>query len=489
MKAPLKLGVASIRRSSNKQEGNNSFELQTIAIKEFAQRKGFYIPDEFFFVDDGVSAYKKKSSERKGLNNMKKVILENDILGIFFYDSSRIDRKIYSFVTEFYMDVIKTKPFLEFYTTTKEEKWNPNDIDVKLHLIIANAESNEKSRRTIDKQVTNLNELKPKRPGSVVPFGYNQSEKVLTKNEESSIVLFIFFLASWGHSVDKIANILNDAKITSPKKGTWRGSTIDNILKNPVYLGHLNWNFKKKLDKNDYLIKNNHKPIVPAILLHLIDVNRNLKKLYSKLDTPFLFTGLLKCKQCGERLKQRNSSTKKQGKRYDYLKYYCRTCSYTIDALHTNKVLIESIQKQFSISIQINHSTVTSFIENAIDSLKQEKEKLQARLDVILANQKYISAISEENLSSIFRNASNKVNEQLDLLQDSIAHLKSLTEPEEMDIFLSQFNNIELARFSHTEQRVLFLYFINEIVVDGRENNVSDFHIEFKTNPVSVLAR
>lgn len=75
---------------------------------------------------------------------MKEIVLSHDVSAIIFYDFSRIDRKIYSFVSEFYMDVIAKKPHLNFYTTTKQDEWTSADLDVKLHLIMANGESNDK---------------------------------------------------------------------------------------------------------------------------------------------------------------------------------------------------------------------------------------------------------------------------------------------------------------------------------------------------------
>ncbi|MGZ9816195.1 recombinase family protein [Peribacillus simplex] len=274
-----KLAVASIRRSSTNQEGNNSFEIQKLAIQDLAKKKGYILPDEFIFYDDAVSAFKIKASKRDGLNKMKRIILTEDIGAVIFYDFSRIDRKIYSFVSEFYYEVINKKPNLEFFTTTKEEAWTPADLDVKLQLIIANAESIEKSRRAVDNQKTDLNSELVKRPGSTIPFGYKQINKQLVPNQDEAIVLFIFYLASWGHSVQKVADILNEAEIPSPSKKRWQASTIDNMLKNPVYLGHLDWNFKGEqiLEKKFYRA-HTHEPIVPNSLIRLIGINRSLKK-------------------------------------------------------------------------------------------------------------------------------------------------------------------------------------------------------------------
>lgn len=47
-----KLAVASIRRSSHKQDGNQSFEIQRMAIMDYAEKQGYYLPEEFIFYDN-----------------------------------------------------------------------------------------------------------------------------------------------------------------------------------------------------------------------------------------------------------------------------------------------------------------------------------------------------------------------------------------------------------------------------------------------------
>jgi len=479
-----KLAAASIRRSSQKQEGNNSFEIQKIAIKEFAQKKGYCLLDEFIFEDDGVSAFKTRANKRAGLNKLKKVLLEENIAAVFFYDFSRIDRKIYSFVSEFYNDVISKKPHLKFFTTTRLGEWTPSDLDVKLQLIIANADSNDKSRRSVDSQTKDIN--LSKRPGSVVPYGFNQFDKKLSESEGAPIVLFIFYLASWGHSVEKIANILNDAKVSSPLNKLWRGNTIDNILKNPAYLGHLSWDFKRNLKNgSEHLIKNTHRPIVPKVIYQLIQLNRELKKKYNKLETPFLLSGLLTCKNCSSLLKHRNSSTKKNNINYGYLKYFCNNCSYDIEAYRLHETVVAAVQQRVSVSLQINSDTVVSNLQEYILSLKEHQQFLDSRKQVVLANENVVS-IDGNELSSVFRNVKNKLSEQLLEVEGAINNMKLLLEPSELAIFLNSFQQLNFQSHSKTEQRLLLLYFIREVVVDKNDKQLN-FDIEFKTNPIAML--
>lgn len=481
-----KLAVASIRRSSHKQDGNQSFEIQRMAIKDYAEKQGYYLPEEFIFYDNAQSAYRKNASKRKGLNKMKEIVLSHDVSAIIFYDFSRIDRKIYSFVSEFYTDVIAKKPHLKFYTTTKQDEWTPADLDVKLHLIMANGESNDKSRRAVDAQKTDIG--KKERPGSTVPFGYKQIEKKLVPDENAPIVLFIFYLASWGHSIQKITDILNEAGIPSPSKKQWRTSSIENILKNQAYGGSLNWTFRRNnIHQKEHLIERSHVAIVPSFLFKLIEVNRELKKKYNKLETPFLFGSLLVCKKCGNHLMHRNSSTKKKGAKYNYFKYFCTNCSYEMDIDILNEKLLGYIQQQLSLSVKINSETVIHTLKEFIQSLQEHLDVLKAKEQLVLANERFAESHQEKHLKGVFSNVKTRLNNEMNQIEQSIKETEILLSPAELEAFMNSFQNIDICKLSQTEQRLILLNFINEIGINFKSESNIEFDIQFKVNPVSFI--
>ncbi|WP_153464409.1 hypothetical protein [Sediminibacillus terrae] len=48
----MDLAFGCIRRSSYKQQDNNSIEIQKAHIQEFASRKNLTVPDEFIYIED-----------------------------------------------------------------------------------------------------------------------------------------------------------------------------------------------------------------------------------------------------------------------------------------------------------------------------------------------------------------------------------------------------------------------------------------------------
>ncbi|TMW71169.1 recombinase family protein [Alteribacter natronophilus] len=481
-KEPKKIGVACLRRSKDSsQDDSDSLKTQALAIKDFASRNGFEIPEAYFFSDDGVSAYKKKAGKRSGLQKMKKVILENEVDGVFFYDTSRMDRTGYSFVTEFYNDVFAKKPDMKFYVTTQMDEWNPHDLKVKLELIVANSDSGMKSRRSIDLQITDLNN--GVYPGSRAPFGYKLVKKDLIPTEKAEIVRLIYFLFSWGHGVATITKVLNDAGIPSSSNKKWKESSVHKILDNDIYKGdEFKWSFEKRPDE-DSRRKGRHQGIVPKALNRINKVILEMKKKkYTKMETPFIFSNLLKCGKCGNRLKQRNGSTKG----FKYLYYQCTSCSYKLDMNRVNEVLLNKVGKQMSLSLKLNEHQVQQQLQNYYDELNKRKHSLELEIKRIEINQEIVCK-EDKTLSFIYDGALNNLVEKVKELEQCKSDIQALLHPEEIQSFVTLFRNLKLNEFARAEQRVLMLTFLRDIVVTQVNQEEFTADVTFKVNPVQAV--
>ena len=127
--------------------------------------------------------------------------------------------------------------------------------------------------------------------GSIASYGYMKSKedkhKLVPNPETAPIVKKIFDLYVSGYSVSSIADILTREEIKTPilMSGSekriknanhpeiWKDKTINNILKNPVYMGclvqhkvqNVSYKSKKKrrVPKNEwYISENTHEAII-----------------------------------------------------------------------------------------------------------------------------------------------------------------------------------------------------------------------------------
>ena len=90
--------------------------------------------------------------------------------------------------------------------------------------------------------------------GSVSPYGYDKVKDgksyTLIPNEEADTVRLIYEL--WtvnGLGTTTIANRLNALHIKPRKSELWSSASIRDMLRNPVYIGKIRWNWRKTIKK------------------------------------------------------------------------------------------------------------------------------------------------------------------------------------------------------------------------------------------------
>lgn len=158
--------------------------------------------------------------------------------------------------------------------------------------------------------------------GSVAPYGYEKTfiEKkpaLAVNQQEAETVRLIFDLyTNQQLGADAIATRLNELGISPRKNPYWTGSTIRDIVRNPVYIGKIRWNWRKtvrKYEKGEIItcrpksdsqtwivVQGRHEPIINEEMFAKAQ-ERHIKnpRLHKteKLVNPF--AGVLKC-ECGK---------------------------------------------------------------------------------------------------------------------------------------------------------------------------------------------
>ena len=130
--------------------------------------------------------------------------------------------------------------------------------------------------------------------------------------ETNGIVKRMFDLAESRKGMLKIARILNDEGIASPRGKLWNKMSIHNILNNEAYLGTLVWGSNAKDGVDPVRVE---KAFPPTVTKAQFDrVNRIMRSRAPKVSNPrrvgstFLLSGLVKCYRCKRALSGRYSS-------------------------------------------------------------------------------------------------------------------------------------------------------------------------------------
>lgn len=171
------------------------------------------------------------------------------------------------------------------------------------------------------------------------PIGYRKSldnhNKLVVDEETAGIVKRIFELAVEGYGAHKIATLFRKEQVPSPSwwlhsrgekdyskrfenpenKYVWSHTVIQNIIKNPLYLGHtimcktetvFKVGVTKKTAEADRIrVDNTHEPLVTQEMFDLANQKIISRKREDTSGNISIFSGLIKCGTCGKAMSQR----------------------------------------------------------------------------------------------------------------------------------------------------------------------------------------
>ena len=236
------MAVAAIyaRVSSDKQREENTIASQTAALIDFARSRGFQVPDEWVFEDEGYSG---ATLERPGLERVRDLAAEGQVHAVLVYAPDRLSRK-YAYqillIEELARHGVETVFLKAPQTATAEDQ-----LLLQFQGMIAEyerAQILERSRRgkrhrARQGQVSVL---------SGAPYGYRyvrKSDDAVAYYEileaEASVVRMVYDRYTVeGMSIGGITRLLNEQGVpTRTQISRWERSTVWAMLRNPAYKG------------------------------------------------------------------------------------------------------------------------------------------------------------------------------------------------------------------------------------------------------------
>lgn len=240
--------------------------------------------------------------------------------------------------------------------------------------------------------------------GAFAPYGYaknpNNKNTLMVDEESARVVRDIFDWYVYGESdssesmsKEGIARKLNEMGIPNPtlykikqgyryknphakqNDGLWQGSSISRILRNKVYIGTMVQGRQRVIsykvhdtinvpEKDWYQVENTHEPIVS------VEIFKKAAEIYTK-DTraapgkkkTYLFSGFLKCADCGKAMTRRSAS--------GFVYYNCSTYkrkSKTKCTKHT--IRLDILEKTVLLVIQKQIELISS-IQTVIDRINE----------------------------------------------------------------------------------------------------------------------
>lgn len=280
-----------------------------------------------------------------------------------------------------------------------------------------------------------------KRLGSQTPYGYLKGKdgELIVDEETAPVVRLIYELCSAGNGPGKIARMLRERKINTPRTMDflrtgrsdrydpndpfgWTSATIAGILGKREYLGHtVNFKTTRKSFKSKRVIHNpeekqvifedTHEAIIDAELWDVVQKIREQRHRPVRTGETGLFSGLVFCADCGSRLNLHRSTAK--GKtRFSYIcnKYrnsrgvYLCTAHYIRDYVLEDLVL-DNLRRVIAYARDYENEFVQEIVGKALSEqtkqltatkrqLAQQTQRI-SKIDAII-QQLYEDTINEQ---------------------------------------------------------------------------------------------
>lgn len=381
----MKIAAAYLRVSTEEQE-EYSLDSQLKLIREYASKNDYIVPDEYVFVDDGISG--RSAAKRGAFQNMIALAKEKDrpFDAILLWKFSRFARNqeesiVYkSMLKKIGVSVVSISeplpegPFAPLIERIIE--WMDEFYSIRL--------SGEVKRGMLEKASRG-------EPVAPPPFGYKSENNQLIPNANAAVVHEIFEAYLSGAGMMAIARQLGERGVRTVRGNLPENRFIEYILNNPVYTGKIRWSKEgRSASMRDYHSENvvifdgHHEPIIEpelwdAVQKKLADDKKKYRR-YARKNEPvkWMLKGLVRCSNCGGTI---CSNGPNYIQCYKYVHGQCGV-SHSISIDNANKAVLSALEKAVE-TLSFNlvpPKPNTKTASNDIDRLIKLEEKKLARV-------------------------------------------------------------------------------------------------------------
>ena len=410
---------------------SNSIVHQKEMLAKYAKEHGFTNTE--FYVDDGYSG---TNFNRPDFQRMMSDVEEGKIGTVIVKDMSRFGRDyiMVGYYTEIYFGNCNVR-FIAVNDGVDSNVQTENDLTPFKNVFNEwYAKDTSKKIRAVFKAKGNSGKHLSSNP----PFGYikdpNDKEKWIVDEEAAETVKRIFQMFVDGMRMPEIARKLTEEKVETPQlynlhRGRkihrlsefpeiWSVASVKGILDQIAYAGHtVNFQTTKKSFKNKKQVRlpkdqwviceNTQEPIIDGKTFETVQQMRKTKRAYTKFNEPNMFSGLLYCADCGNRL-----TIQRVAKHRNMDNFTCATyrkkkkglCSpHRILVSRLEKIVLDDIRKVSEYVFLHEQEFITHYLNRSQKEVK--KMQAEANAEIVNANKrcdeinKIIRKLYEDNVS------------------------------------------------------------------------------------------
>lgn len=376
--------VAAYVRVSTEDQTELSPDTQVQKIRQYAKSRGYFIPNEFIFHDDGISG--RSTKKRHGFNQMITVAKTDPkpFDAILVWKFSRFARNREDSIV--YKSMLKRRGI---DVISVSEDVGDDKMSILIESLIE-AMDEYYSVNLSEEVVRGMSEkVRRGQAVSAPPIGYRiENGQFLIDTDTEPLIRRIFSEYLHGKPTRKIAVELNEEGYRTRRGNKFENRTVQYILENPVYAGFIRWDIDGRgsrsyyRDNKEMIVKGTHEPYLDETTYQTLQSRlKEDKRVHKKYDrntaqkNEWALRGLVRCSACGGTLCMAASGTSVQCYRYAHGK--CAVShSITVDKL-TNAV-VQSLKDglhETSLNIEFSESKAEITV-NYEKQIKREQEKL-----------------------------------------------------------------------------------------------------------------
>ncbi|MCS6265218.1 MAG: recombinase family protein [Nitrospira sp.] len=324
------IAAAIYARKSTEQTGvsdeEKSVARQIEHAKAYALKKGWTVPEELIFVDDGISG--AEFVKRPGFIRLMNALKPRPLFQVLIMsEESRLGRE--SIETSYALKQIMDAGVRVFFYLEDRERTLDNAMD-KVMLSLANFASEMERERA--KQRTADAMLRKAKAGHVTggkTYGYDNREVLsaeghrlhvlrIVNQTEAAILRQIFDMYAGGLGITRIAKRLNEEHIPAPRQSPrgWAPSAVREILHRELYQGQIVYGQLEKVirggtkrrrqrEEKDWVrveapdLRIIEPDIWESVQARLAKSKGKGRSAFRDQDSKYLLTGMARCAHCG----------------------------------------------------------------------------------------------------------------------------------------------------------------------------------------------
>ena len=478
MNIDLKVAAAYIRVSTDNQT-ELSPDSQLKIVREYAKQHGFIIPNEYVFREDGISG--RRADKRPMFNEMIATAKQkpSPFAAVLLWKFSRFARNQEESI--FYKSMLRkngvevvsvSEPMIDGPFGTLIERiieWSDEYYSIRL---------SGEVRRGMTERVERGGAV------SIPAFGYDIVDKQYVVNPDTApIVKKIFADYLSGIPIIRIARQLNGQQIKTTRGNVWENRTVEYILYNPVYIGKIRWNPKRRTRRNYddpdiMIVDGSHEPIIDKDTFEKVQERlaaqkkAHPKNMHTEISEEYMLHGLVKCSNCGASLSMVTKGAGLQCIKYTHGK--C-TVSHYISLNKLNALVISAIDtafktETFDLTVK-NRPVLDEVSEIDIDAIIKKEQRKLNRIKEAYENGVYTldelkesKRIADNNIAELKKKAISPQKSKSELIKSLIEKHKDI---------IPQLKNPDI---SESEKNAILRSFIDKIVFNRSTASIRIFY-------------